>query len=416
MSGRWQRAIGSLAVLGLLALPACQSKPAAALSLQVDRATALIDQPLQITVSGVDAGAQATVALSTVDRLGARWSSSARFTADSAGQIRVAAQAPTSGDYSGVQPMGLFSSLHADSSSALAFYLPPAPTQTAILTVTAGSASADRSVIRELTHTGLTVIDTRPEQEGFYGEYYSQRGMTSFLPSVIVLGGSEGGLYFSALTARMLAAHGYPSLAVAYFQAPGLPSTLSNIPLEYFTRALAWIRQQPGVDSSHVLVYGISRGSEAALLLGANFPEQVNGVIALAPTDAATSAAWTLAGKPIPFTSQLNEPHPTDSPAALIPVANVKGPVFMACGGADRVWSSCPYARAIGAELDAAHKGYPYTLLSYPQAGHGVGNLVPYTLAGRMGTLDGASLLANDLARAKAWPRLLDFLSALRSP
>ncbi|MDQ6882999.1 MAG: acyl-CoA thioesterase/BAAT N-terminal domain-containing protein [Candidatus Dormibacteraeota bacterium] len=413
MRGRWHRAIGSLTVLGLVVLPACQAKPAAALSLQVDRSTAPVDQPLQITVSGVEAGAQATVALSTPDRLGATWSSSARFTADSAGQIRLAAQAPLSGDYSGLQPMGLFSSLHAESSSALAFYLPPTPTQTATLTVTAGSASADRTIIRELTHTGLTVIDTRPAEEGFYGEYYSQRGMTSFLPSVIVLGGSEGGLYFSALTARMLAAHGYPSLAVAYFGAAGLPSRLNNIPLEYFTRALTWIRQQPGVDSSHVLVYGISRGSEAALLLGANFPQLVNGVIALAPSDVVTSAAWTLAGKPVPFTGQLNEPHPTD-PSALIPVAKIQGPVFMACGGSDRVWSSCPYARAIGDELTAAHKGYPYTLLSYPQAGHGLGNLVPYALAGRMGTLDGASPLANDLARAQAWPRLLDFLNRIR--
>ena len=132
-----------------------------------------------------------------------------------------------------------------------------------------------------LTHTGLTVIDTTVDQDGFVGEYYSQRGATSYLPSVVVIGGSEGGLYFSALVARMLAAHGYPSLALAYFQAPGLPATLSNIPLEYFTKALTWIRQQPGVDSSHVLVYGNSRGSEAALLLGANFPQLVNGVVAV---------------------------------------------------------------------------------------------------------------------------------------
>jgi dienelactone hydrolase len=280
--------------------------------------------------------------------------------------------------------------------------------------VRAGSATATRTIVRELTTTGLTVIDTRPAEDGFYGEYYSQRGMTSFMPSVIVLGGEEGGLYFSALTARMLAAHGYPSLAVAYFGAPGLPATLSGIPLEYFLKALTWMRQQPGVDSDHLLVYGVSRGSEAALLLGADFPQAVNGVIALVPSDVVTSAAWTLAGKPLPSTSQLNQPQPTDTPAASIPVSIIKGPIFMVCGGADRVWSSCPYARAIGARLDAAHNGYPYTLLSYPQAGHGVGNLVPFVIAGHLGTLDGASAQANDLARARAWPRLLDFLSALR--
>jgi dienelactone hydrolase len=398
--------------LYLVLLTGCTNTATHALTIQVDHSTALIDLPLRIGVSGVDAGGQATVMVDTVDRLGAQWSSSARFTADRQGEIQLAGQAPVSGDYSGVQPMGLFSSLHSDSSTALPFYLPPAPTQTATLTVKAGSASASRTVVRELTHTGLTVIDISPEQDGFYGEYYSQRGATSYMPSVVVFGGSEGGLYFSALTARMLAAHGYPSLALGYFQGPGLPPTLNSIPLEYFVKALTWIRQQPGVDSSHVLAYGISRGSEAALLLGANFPELVNGVIALVPSDAATSSAWTLAGKPVPFTTQVNQPHPTDNPAALFPVAQIKGPVFMVCGGADRVWSSCPYARQIGSELDAAHNGYPYTLLSYPKAGHGIGNLVPYLMAGRTGTLDGATPQANDLARAQAWPKLLQFIAA----
>jgi dienelactone hydrolase len=397
-------------------LAGCTASPTNAashtLSLKVDHDTALIDLPLRIDVSGLDPGAQATVTVDTVDRLGAEWSSSARFTADQQGEVRVAGQAPVSGDYSGVQPMGLFSNLHSDSSTALPFYLPPAPTQTATVTVKAGNASATRTIVRELTHTGLTVTDLLPEQDGFYGEYYSLRGATSYMPSVIVFGGSEGGLYFSALTARMLAAHGYPSLAVAYFGAAGLPATLNSIPLEYFTKALTWIRQQPGVDSSHVLAYGISRGSEAALLLGANFPDLVNGVVALVPSDAATSSAWTLAGKPVPFTMQVNQPHPTDNPAALFPVAQIKGPVFMVCGGADHVWSSCPYAQQIGSELSAARSGYPYTLLSYPQAGDGIGNLVPYLMAGRTGTLDGATPQANDLARAQAWPKLLQFISA----
>ena len=400
------------AVCLLLSAGCSGGTPAHALTIDLDHASALIDLPLHIAVSGVVAGGEATVSVETVDRLGASWSSSARFTANQQGEVQLTSQAPISGDYSGVQPMGLFSSLHSDSSTSLPFYLPPAPTQTATITVKAGTASATRTVVRELTHAGLTVTDLVPEQDGFYGEFYSLRGATSYMPSVVVFGGSEGGLYFSALTARMLAAHGYPSLAVAYFQAPGLPATLNNIPLEYFTKALTWIRQQPGVDSSHVLAYGISRGSEAALLLGANFPDLVNGVVALVPSDAATSSAWTLNGKPVPFTSQVNQPRPTDNSAALFPVAQIKGPLFMICGGADGVWSSCPYARQIGTELDAARNGYPYTLLSYPQAGHGIGNLVPYLMAGRTGTLDGATPQANDLARAQAWPKLLAFISA----
>ena len=86
------------------------------------------------------------------------------------------------------------------------------------------------------------------------------------------------------MAAALLAARGYPSLALAYFKAPGLPQTLRDIPLEYFTSALEVLRAQPGVDPDHVLVAGDSRGGEAALLLGAHFPQLVNGVIAGVPS------------------------------------------------------------------------------------------------------------------------------------
>jgi hypothetical protein len=65
-------------------------------------------------------------------------------------------------------------------------------------------------------------------------------------PPVLVFGGSGGGLMTSA---ALLAARGYPSLALAYFKAPGLPQTLHNIPLEYFAKAeypARWSTRRPG--------------------------------------------------------------------------------------------------------------------------------------------------------------------------
>ena len=96
---------------------------------------------------------------------------------------------------------------------------------------------------------------------------------------MLVFGGSDGGLS-GTLVAALLAAHGYPALALAYFNAPGLPAQLSDIPLEYFATALRWLRAQPQVDPRHVLTLGVSRGSEAALLLGAYYQRLVDGVIA----------------------------------------------------------------------------------------------------------------------------------------
>jgi uncharacterized protein len=47
------------------------------------------------------------------------------------------------------------------------------------------------------------------------------------LPAIIILGGSEGGMgAASARDGRVIAQHGYVTLQLAYFDAPGLPKGL----------------------------------------------------------------------------------------------------------------------------------------------------------------------------------------------
>src|SRR5581483_9235287 len=163
--------------------------------------------------------------------------------------------------------------------------------------------------------------------------------------AVLVFGGSEGGLSSHMLAiAEHLAAHGYPALAIAYWAAPGLPQSLDRIPLEYFTRALTWLGARPEVASQRVTVLGFSRGSEAAELLGVNFPQLVHSVVALVPSNVVHGPSWTIGGAPLPYTDQWNEPRPTDDPNAVIPVERIRGPIFLACAFDDEVWPSCEYA------------------------------------------------------------------------
>lgn len=98
----------------------------------------------------------------------------------------------------------------------------------------------------------------RPAKDGIYGNLYLPEDTTDRRPGVLVFSGSGGGLTTS-MAAALLAAHGYPSLALAYFKVPGLPQTLHNIPLGYFAKGLEVLRDQPGVDPRHVLVAGASR-------------------------------------------------------------------------------------------------------------------------------------------------------------
>jgi hypothetical protein len=116
---------------------------------------------------------------------------------------------------------------------------------------------------------------------------------------VLVLSGSGRGLTTS-YAAAVLAAHGYPSLALAYFTVPGLPKTLHNIPLGYFAKALGCCGPSPAWIPRHVLVSGVSRGGEAALLLGASFPRRSTGSSPAFPARWPTRRPCPRAGRPGP--------------------------------------------------------------------------------------------------------------------
>jgi dienelactone hydrolase len=156
--------------------------------------------------------------------------------------------------------------------------------------------------------------------------------------------------------------------------------------------------------------------------MDAHYPGLVHGVIATVPSGVTTSPcpycdypAWTLHGQALPFTTRFNTPDPAGAAAAVIPVERIDGPVFLACGGADKSWDSCGYARAIMGRLGAHRDRYHHELAAYPAAGHAVGELVPYLPGAAVTALrdSGASPAANPSATAAVWPRLLRFLGAL---
>jgi dienelactone hydrolase len=91
-------------------------------------------------------------------------------------------------------------------------------------------------------------------------------------PAIVTVGGSTGGLRHSLQWAAFLAARGYMSLALAYFNYEQFPPVLHNAPLEYFDRAFDWLPSQEVVRSDKLAIMGISRGAEHALLLGPRSP------------------------------------------------------------------------------------------------------------------------------------------------
>jgi dienelactone hydrolase len=238
-------------------------------------------------------------------------------------------------------------------------------------------------------------------------------------PAVLVIGGSGGGLATAlSYTAAGLAEAGYPALAVGYFKLPGLPFDLETISLEYFATALHWLARQPGVDSRRLVTWGVSRGSEAALLLGVNYPELVRGVAALVPSNVTLCAsptcpqpAWTLNGTAVPFQTVYGPA--VASTDAAIPVERIAGTILLVCGGADATWPSCPMADAIVARLSQHHAPFPHVLLKYPSAGHEIGYLRPASPRVSHGPPSPYSNTpaGSHKARKQAWARALRFLA-----
>jgi len=382
-----------------------------AVRIGVSPASSIADEPVRIRVSGLAPRERVTVVLRSTDAKRITWVSSTAFRADPRGRLDLARAAATGGFYRGVWGMGVIATMQPKTAPAANAYFWGTGAQRFTVSVRAkGHTIASAVFHRSFSRRPVRLQETTLGANGFVG-YYWAPSTTGKRPAILALGGSEGGAATYLLAAR-LAARGYPALALAYFQEPGLPQTLSNIPLEYFAKALRWLRRQPHVDPDRVVALGVSRGSEAALLLGVHYPDLVHGVVAAVPANVAVCSfpacdgpAWTLGGKPVPFTRQFDEPHPTDDPAAAIPVERIHGPVFLDCAGMDTVWDSCPYATAIMERLDAHHFPHPHTLHRYAQAGHHVGVLIPYEPT----VID--TTQADERARERQWPELLAFLS-----
>ncbi len=187
-----------------------------------------------------------------------------------------------------------------------------------------------------------------------------------------------------------------------------------------------------------------SRGSEAALLVAADFPGLLHGVMAYSPsafgypaTTSLTTSAWTLHGQPLPYAAidtqatvigadgiPILRPALEDAlgapgnQAARIPVENIRGPVMLITGGADELWPSGAYADHIMAELDAARDPSPHMHHDYPAVGHLVFG-APYLPGAGATSLEqngrhiavGGSVETNNQAHLANWPAVLDSLA-----
>jgi pimeloyl-ACP methyl ester carboxylesterase len=371
---------------------------------RIEPPDALLDAPLRLEVDGVDEDSRVRLTLSATAADGVQWTGTRTVRAGKNGSISVdggplLASLRPAGPRAGDRELGLF-----PTGNELVLRLEARQDERRLGRVRAS---------RRMATDDVSSRDLALATDGLVGRFSqgrSERGV-----AVLLLGGSEGGIG-SGPEPPLLASHGYPALKLAYFREKGLPDELADIPLEYFVRALEWLRTETG--ARRVVVVGGSRGAELALILGSRFPELVDGVVAFAPSSVVNpglsritqkpSPAWTYGGKPLETIAwtEYGTTTPTNR-AAIIPVERIRGPVMTVAGIADGVWPAASYAAAIE-ERRAAFGKKTVTLL-YQEAGHYVGG-IPY-LPLPVGQYDFVSTRkAGAVARTESWRRLLALL------
>ncbi len=150
------------------------------------------------------------------------------FRADDEGRVRVAEQAPQSGDYEGIDGSGPWWSMQfADERTAPTMFTMSPDALDFVVTATTGEASSTCTVRRRWrTDSTLQELDG----DGFVASCLDPRGAAPH-PCVVIVPGSTGteGVLPNA---GLLAAHGYSTAVLSYMQHEGLPVSMEQIPLE----------------------------------------------------------------------------------------------------------------------------------------------------------------------------------------
>ena len=382
----------------------------------------LLDETVRIVLTGAPADTDVTI---RADGRGV-FESSAKYRSDAQGRVEIA-------DASRL----FWSATRKPGATAPG----PAPSQPWVFTAEIdGKTIATRTVTRRVLAANVRTVPVR--EHGLVGTAYYPAESGKH-PAMIVVAGATGGVPAPAAHPAGLASHGYVVLALAYFNAEGLPPLIKNIPLEYFKTAVDWLKSQPLVDPDRVGILGTSRGAELALLLGATYPTSLRVIVGNVPggvvwpgmSDDSDDPAWTLNGKPFPqvpmnFTEAdqklsgrerfLKRLQNTEAVRrAEIPVERIRAPLLMFSAKDDQAWPSDVFAERIVRRLKEHKFAFPVEHYSYENAGHGItrphvptGNVREVTIhpVSKRPNMFGGTPEGQALANADSWTKLLAFL------
>ena len=287
-------------------------------------------------------------------------------------------------------------------------------------------------------------------ENGFKATLFSNKN-TENRPTIIVIGGGRWGDYWG----QEFAKSNYVGLSLPYYREEGLPQFMEDIPLEYFEKAILWLKEQPEVNPNKIIVMGASRNAELALVIASFFPKDIRGVIAYSPSSVSWSntvlpfnsdsvkPSWTFKNQPIPYIAMdkmKGTPTSTietltywknglsDSVAvsnAAIKVENINGPILLLSGAADEVWPSAMMSDMIENRIKMNNFPFDFENIKYDNAGHLISSNPNNPSSMRQGKMDiggksyyfnfGGTETGDMEAQKDAAQRVFNFLSKLEN-
>ena len=415
--------------------------------IQIDPAVALYGTPFSIVVTGLKPDERVTVTARSIDVKNIQWESKADFQADARGNIDVAALPPLSGSYSGADIFGLLWSmkpLNSKTDRPISYRDDEVNGWTVDFSAvnTAGTTTSAR-LRRVYQMPGQALVRVPLEEDGMYGFLYHPAEGGPF-PGVLILAGSGGGVY--EWLAQAFASSGFAALTLPYFNYRDLPPELVEIPLEYFHRAVTWLKKQPAVKADRIGVAGGSKGGELAPLLASLFND-FQAVVAWSPAahvweglsmkffspDYTPISSWALSGQPLPFIQfaytqeekekekkgelhSFIEPHhrslaqagPALLENAAIPLEKIKAPLLLISGTDDQTWPADEFCREVATKLKKT--GFPFELKAISHEGGGHMSFLPYLITANRSGISGGSPRADAKAGFISWKETIAFL------
>ncbi|OCT68568.1 acyl-coenzyme A thioesterase 1 [Xenopus laevis] len=410
-------------------LPAC----AMSVSLQVTPGHCLIDEPLQVTVSGLRPGQEVTLQATMTDEGGEDFTSLSRYRAGSSGELDLSkCPALEDGSFTGLEPEGPLWALQ-----------PKSPFRRFLRKDVQSPIQLKLSLYQDHEPLG-PLLATATQERGFIGEGVSRipvregkvRG-SLFLPpgkgpfpGVIEIQGAGGGLL--EYKASLLADKGFVTLALAYYGYEDLPKQMKHLRLEYFEEAVNFMLKHPKVKGPGIGLLGHSKGGDlvlsmTAFLKGITAAVVVNGSLANVGADLhykditlpAIGVDMSKIKFPQPGVADiiniLNNPLEEPNCASLIPLGRADSKFLFIVGQEDKNWKSDFFAKIACDLLTEQGKDKP-EVVCYPGAGHYIEPpYFPLCKASMhrvvgLPVIWGGEMKANAMAQVDSWYRIQAFL------